>query len=188
MLIRHLRLNLGAYFLVIVTLAAGVVVGTMKTPLTIETDIVNQLLNRLAEGQSGLTLVQCLINQMPWWLALGLLGLTVVGVLLVLPLVFFKGYCIGYTVCALARANSDTGMGLALAAVLPHNLIYVPCMMVMAVAAIRLSGALFSPGRDGSIIMKNLLSYLMVMIAAGAVMVGGALIESEITPWFISWW
>jgi len=188
LLARHLRLNLWFYLLVTVTLITGTVVGAMRSPAAVEADLVNQLLSRLTEGQPGVTLMQCLINQLPWWLTLGLLGLTVIGVLLVLPLVFFKGYCVGYTVYTLAKADTDTGLGLALTAVLPHNLIYIPCLLVLAAAAIKFSGVLFSPGRDSGTLIRSLLSYVMIMIMTGAVMAAGALIESEVTPWLLSWW
>lgn len=188
MLSRHLRLNLWAYLLVLITLGAGVVVGAMKSPLTLEVDLAASLLARLTPSKMGLTVAQCVINQIPWWLTLALLGLTVIGILLVIPLVFFKGYCVGYTIFTLARANGDTGMGLALTAVLPHNLFYIPSLLVMAVAAIKLSGVLFNPERRGRVIIRSVFSYLLVVCLAGMVMVVGALVECRITPWLLHWW
>ncbi|MGE5454523.1 MAG: stage II sporulation protein M, partial [Methylocystaceae bacterium] len=123
-----------------------------------------------------------------WWLTMSLLGLTVIGVLLVLPLIFFKGYCVGYTVYTLSRAHNDTSMGLALTAVLPHNLIYIPCLVVMAAAALRFSVALFSPERNGNTIIKSLLAYVIIMLLAGGGIWLGALVECRVTPWLLHWW
>lgn len=188
MLSRHLRLNLWPYLLVIITLGAGVVVGAMKSPTTLEADLAASLMGRLTESKIGLSLAQCLINQLPWWLTLGLLGLTVVGILLVIPLVFFKGYCLGYTIFTLAQLNGKSSMGLALTAVLPHNLFYVPGLLVMAVAAIKLSGILFNPDRRGGVIIKSVFAYLLVIGLAGMGMAVGALVECWVTPWLLHWW
>lgn len=188
MLTRHLRYNWGSYLVVLLALAAGVVVGAMKSPLTVEADLAGKLLSHLTVSTSGLSWAECLINQVPWWLLLGILGLTVVGVLLVIPLIFFKGYCVGFTLYTLARADSDTGMGFALAAVIPHNLIYIPCLLIMAVAAIKFTGILFSPERNGSVLIRNLFSYLLIMVLAGGGIALGALVESRVTPWFLHWW
>jgi len=188
LLARHLRLNWGSYLLVFLALGAGVLVGAMKSPLTVEADLAGNLLAHLTANKAGLTWAECLINQVPWWLLLGLLGLTVVGVLLVIPLIFFKGYCVGYTIYTLARADSDVGMGFALTAVLPHNLIYIPCLLIMAVAAIKFTGVLFSPERNGSVLIKSLFFYLLVMVLAGGGIALGAVVESLVTPWFLHWW
>lgn len=187
MLVRHLRHNITAYFLVFIALGAGVWWGTMNSPLAVDAEMAKTLLG-LLDSKPGLTLMGCLINQLPWWLILALLGLTVVGVLLVLPVIFFKGYCVGYTVYTLARLDSDVGMGFALTAVLGHNLFYIPCLLVIAVEAIALSRVLFRPVRDGGSIITTLFKYLIVVLLAGAVMILGAVVECWVTPWLLHWW
>lgn len=188
LLARHLRFNFWFYLLVLLTLGLGVMAGAMQSPLTMEADDASKLISQLTDSGSSLTLVGCLINQLPWWLSLSFLGLTVIGALLILPVIFFKGYCIGYTIYTLARANGEAGIWFALTAVLPHNLVYIPCLLVMSVAAIRFTGVLFGVRDNKSGLLTSLFTYLVTVLLAGGGLVLGGVLECWVTPWLLHWW
>lgn len=70
---------------------------------------------------------------------LWILGLSVIGIPVLLVYLFFKGLVIGFTIGFLINQLSWKGVGFALAAVLPINLIVIPVLLVLAVAGIRFS-------------------------------------------------
>jgi stage II sporulation protein M len=70
---------------------------------------------------------------------LWILGLSVIGIPVLLVYLFFKGLVIGFTIGFLINQLSWKGVGFALAAVLPINLIVVPVLLVLAVAGIHFS-------------------------------------------------
>ena len=75
------------------------------------------------------------------WLGLiWLLGISVIGLPGVLALDFMKGVLMGFAARLLAMEMDGGGMLLALAALVPHNALAVPALMVASVSAIRFAG------------------------------------------------
>lgn len=118
------------------------------------------------------------------WVLIFLLGLTVIGIPLVLILVFMRGFTLGFAISFLARQKSGSGLLLAVTAIAPHNLILLPALFISGVAAISFTLLLIQRFfNTRTPILPGFFAYAGVMLAAGILFSGAALIEVYITPW-----
>jgi stage II sporulation protein M len=112
------------------------------------------------------------------------LGLTFAGIPFILVLVLIRGFILGFAVACLTRTMSWPGLFLAAVAILPHNLIYLPALVIGVVAAV--SFASFTIRRHTSYRVKlwnYLLGYTVIMLTVMAITLGAGLIEVFFSPW-----
>lgn len=115
--------------------------------------------------------------------AVYVLGLTVIGLPVTLAILFVRGFVIGFAVGFLSGDMSLGGVLLTLAAVIPHNLIYVPAMCVGTAFSIMFSALLLKRNFDTSVrIWPGFLKYTAVMSAVTLAVLGAGLVEGYITP------
>lgn len=115
-----------------------------------------------------------------------LLGLTIIGAPGVLILIFAKGFLVGFTVSFLAQEYLLRGVLLAVAAVIPHNLVALPAVIVLAINSLSFAwNAVRGPGQGIVPVYKRFPIYTLAAASAGAVLVVAALVEAYITPVFI---
>lgn len=106
------------------------------------------------------------------------LGLTVIGIPVILLIVAFKGFIMGFTVGFLILQKDFTGMLIAIFAVLPQNFFYVPSLMICSVAAITFSLCLLRGtvgGRKLSISHMFINYILLLLIFCFFTIIGGLL-------------
>jgi len=119
-----------------------------------------------------------------WVGLIWLLGITVVGVPGVLALDFLKGFLMGFTAGLLAREMDGGGLLFALAALVPHNALAVPALMVASVSAIRFAGWVAGERllRRRGRLLPPLKSHAIASLAMLFPLCGAALTESCLTP------
>lgn len=122
-----------------------------------------------------------------------LLGLSVIGAPLVLVLLFSKGFALGFSVGFLVESFSGKGFLLALASVVPHNLLMVPAILVAAVASLSVSGNLASRRFHSQAVAERrgtaaeeVVAFTALSAAAAVVLAVGALVQGYVTPFLIS--
>lgn len=133
-------------------------------------------------------------DELRTWLLLWVLGLSCIGFPVILALVFAKGLSVGFTAGFFVDQWLWKGLLLAGVSVLPHNLLFVPAIVLAAAVGIRFSlillGVLFR--REAGKIRHEWARYNGVMAVVGAVFVLGALTERFVTiplmDWSISAW
>lgn len=115
------------------------------------------------------------------------LGLTVIGAPLILGVVFLRGFVLGFTVGFLIQETSLNGLVLAATAVLPHNLLAVPAIMIGAGGALAFASNAFKTmcGLSQRRIYGQLLSTGFIFICSSLLLTGASLIETYLTPIFI---
>lgn len=87
-------------------------------------------------------------------LALGMwfIGSTVVGLPIVLGIVLYRGFCIGYTVSsAIAILGAQKGIIFALSSILLQNIIIIPVILVLSVSGIKLYKSIMKDKRRENI-------------------------------------
>jgi len=119
------------------------------------------------------------------WLGLiWLLGISVIGLPGVLALDFMKGVLMGFAARLLAMEMDGGGMLLALAALVPHNALAVPALMVASVSAIRFAGWVAGERllRRRGRLSPPLKSHGIATLAMLLPLCGAALTESYLSP------
>lgn len=113
-----------------------------------------------------------------------ILGLSIIGLPLIVVLVFIKGFGVGFTVGFLVEQYARKGIAFALLAVLPQNILFVPALVIAAVAGTSFSLTLirsrFSPGRIP--LYQKLLSYSALILLLSLIMVASSFVEGFVSP------
>ena len=116
------------------------------------------------------------------WLA----GTTIIGMPVVLGIILFKGFCLGYTISSVSLAIG-TGksllfcfMGLAL-----QNMLFIPAVLTMGVSSIKLYKAIINDRRKENIkieiVRHSIISSLMMIVLATS-----SVLECEISVVLLS--
>lgn len=116
------------------------------------------------------------------WLA----GTTIIGMPVVLGIILFRGFCLGYTISSVSLAIG-TGksllfcfMGLAL-----QNILFIPAVLTMGVSSIKLYKAIINDRRKENIkieiVRHSIISSLMMIVLATS-----SVLECEISVVFLS--
>jgi stage II sporulation protein M len=115
---------------------------------------------------------------------LWLLGLTVVGAPLVILLVGARGFILGFTVGFLVQEKAGQGLLLALVAVLPQNLFYVPGLIVAGALALYFTMSLFRSSQETPVLTSMLL-YTLMFMALALFVLAGTWVEAYLVPGII---
>jgi stage II sporulation protein M len=115
---------------------------------------------------------------------LWVLGLSIIGLPMILLLLFLKGVVVGFTVGFLVNQLQWHGVTLALAGVLPQNLLVVPALFIVGVSGISFSLRLIKTRllskRD--VILPHFVGYTVLVVAMLAVLTVAALFETFVSP------
>lgn len=113
-----------------------------------------------------------------------LLGLSVLGAPFILGLVFLRGFVLGFTVAFMVQEMVFKGIALAMASVIPHNLLMVPAIILAGGASFSFSWRALQTllgRRDINMYRQFLDTALLIALACG-LMGLAALIEAYVTP------
>lgn len=191
----HILENFWLYLLISLIFVGGIIVGAMSVGA----------LSPLQEGELSGYISQGLLNISNWEInstdmlkyavvnnlkiigLIWLLGLTVIGIPLVLGIIFFRGFILGFTVGFLIQERAVQGVLLSFLSILPHNIFNIPSLVVSGAASISFSlwlvkGRLShrAPG-----MLQQLIAYTMWIGLMAALVLAGALVEAYISPLFV---
>ncbi len=188
---RHLAQNLWVYTIILFMFIVGVSLGA----LTVNTlddatredakTYIEGFLNIAANNEiSQSSILRQSIKFNLYFSVLVLFsGLFYLGVVLVPVLAAFRGYCIGFTVAFLTQSMGSNGFYLALASVLPQNLIYVPVIIILCACALNQAFSIFRNKyfRKYSGIPGQISAYIISIAILFVLFVAGSIVESYIT-------
>lgn len=144
----HIKENIKAYVIVSIILLVGIALGVIfvnnmndfqvQNIQSYLIDFVNSI-NNGAKINSGELLRKSLINSFLLVIFMWFVGSTVIGIPVVIGMVMFRGFCIGYTISAsiLTWGNAH-GILFFTTSMLLQNLIFIPCIIALAVSGIKL--------------------------------------------------
>lgn len=194
---KHFKKNFLIYFLVFISLIIGVVFGTVVVG-RLEPAQSEDVLGYLEEFFKGYDLKKLDTKEvvarervMGNLQVLGitwLLGFSIIGTPLIIMILFVRGFIIGFTVGFLIKELVAKGIFIAILSVLPHNLLFLPALGLLAIGAFSFAYTFVKSkkSRYRRVIYHNILGYTglgVVMLILG---VGAGLIEAYITPVFMS--
>jgi len=113
-----------------------------------------------------------------------ILGLTFFGAPIILILDLLKGFTLGYTFSFMVTTFEGRGLGLALVSIIPQNIIYIPCFIVLSVISLSMSTEKFKEkyfkyGKIKDAFFGGVLNKLIIIITLLAI---GIFIETYISP------
>ncbi len=176
-IINHIKDNIKAYLFVSCILLIGITLGVifinnLQDSQSQEVqNYINEFITTLKNGSnidSGKLFQNSIGNNLLLVLIMWFAGSTVIGIPLVLGIVLFRGFCLGYTVAALI-AILGTGKGILffVTSMLLQNIILIPCILALAVSGIKLYRSILKDKRKENIkveIIRHTLFSLMILI------------------------
>lgn len=132
--------------------------------------------------------VQCIvdniikINGLVW-----VLGLTIIGAPLILGIIFMRGFVLGFTVGFIISEMSFNGIIVAIASVLPHNLLILPALIITSITSLSFAAAAVKTltGSSKGNILNQFIGSTLIILVSCALLAAAALVEMYITPIFI---
>lgn len=176
----HVTENLKAYIIVSIILLIGITLGVMFVNNMSEAqtqDIQTYLQSftgSLKEGKAvntGELLRKSLGNNLLLVFLMWFVGSTVIGIPIVLGIVAFRGFCLGYTISTAIKIwGTGKGMLFFATTMLLQNLIAIPCIIALAVSGIKLYKSIIKDKRRENIkieiIRHTIFSLVMLAILA----------------------
>lgn len=188
------------FVFVTVLFLAGAVFGVMIVhALTLEQqqDLAGEISRyiQLLDGGDVLDLEQSdyfwsrLLFHLKWLVLVYMLGITVIGIPGVLALNFLKGVVVGFTIGTFVLQYAWQGLFFSLVAVMPHNIILIPAMIVVSAAAISFATFLVKNRllRQEEALLPQLGSYSSTAVLMLLLFAGAALFEAYMAPSLIQW-
>lgn len=181
------------YLIVIIVFSVGILLGSLGAN-TLQDDQAQELhqylqsfLSQAAELdiEKGQAARGALYDNIIVVVVMYILGLTIICLPLVLTYIFFRGFILGFSIGFLILDNELHGFLVILLSMLPHNIFYIPAMIIGGTASLSFSILLIKRFFNSrTIIWPAFLSYSLVMTGVLAAFVLAALTEAYITPGF----
>ena len=189
-ILNHIKNNLKEYVSVIIVFLIGIVLGVIvlnnsndlqKQELsTYVNDFVTQLNSDVSIDKIQL-LKNVLLNNLIIVIGLWFIGSTVIGIPIVYAIVAYKGFCLSYSISTiLAVLGGSKGICFVLASILPQNIIYIPCILALAVSGIKLYKSIMKDRRIDNIkleIFRHIFFSLFICI----LFIIGSIIETYVS-------
>ncbi len=161
LIIDHIKYNFKAYIIVSLIFLIGIVLGVffinnmtssqMEELKTYITTFIDSLKNGATINNLEL-LKKSIGSNLLFTFLMWFIGSTVIGIPIVLGIVAFRGFCLGYTISS-SIAILGTGKGILFFAtsILLQNIIFIPCMISLSVSGIRLYKSIMKDKRKENI-------------------------------------
>lgn len=182
----HFNNNLKEYMSVIIVLLIGVIIGViaLNNANTEQKEEIQNYINEftinIQEGQNidQLSLLKSIfINNLVLIVSLTFIGSTVIGIPIVYAIVAYKGFCLSYTVASIiAVLGTWKGLLYALFAICLQNIVYIPCILALAVSGIRLYKSIIKDKRKENIKLE-ILRHIVFSSLIGIILLIGTIIE-----------
>lgn len=189
-LLNHILDNLKFYIIVIIILIIGIVAGILfinninSEQITEIQGYINGFVNTLKEGNAidkTALLKKSLGDNLILIVTMWFIGSTVIGIPIILGIVLFRGFCLGYTVSAIiGTMGVPNGILLTLSAVLLQNLIFIPVILCMAVSCIKLYKSIMKDKRRENIKIE-IIRHTIISIVLFLALIVSSLIETYIS-------
>jgi stage II sporulation protein M len=192
----YFRENMGMYILITALFTGGVLAGALALRSLGEEQLLqlNRYFGAFIESfhDSGMLDHGAVFRQalslnfrhllLTWFMGLFLLGFPVIA-----GLVGLRGFSLGFTVGFLVQRNSLRGALFAAGAVLPHNLLLIPTLIVGSVTAFSFSWLRLrcSLEQRPCFLREHIGPYSMVFFLVGLLLGTAVLVEAYISPVFI---
>ena len=190
LILNNIYSNLRYYIIVMIILIIGIACGVIFINNINEeqkaeiskyiSDFISSLKNNYEINKAEL-LKNSLIENFKLTLGMWFIGSTVVGLPIVLGIVLYRGFCIGYTVSsAIAILGAQKGIIFTLSSILLQNIIIIPVLLVLSVSGIKLYKSIMKDKRRENIKLE-IIRHTVVSIIGLIFLVLATIIEVYIS-------
>ncbi|QCX32680.1 stage II sporulation protein M [Caloramator sp. E03] len=184
--------NIGIYFTVILFFTIGIAAGAFtikaldynkKQDLVIYLNNFFQVLNNQNIPNSQI-FYQSLKNNFQTVFFIWLLSITIIGVPVTLFITTFRGFIVGFTIAFLIDGLGWKGLLFMFIAILPQNILYIPCLLIISALSLIFSLQTFR-AKIKSVpvsVKSSILSYTAIIVIFFIIMCIGSVIEAYISP------
>lgn len=190
----YIKNNIVKFFFVILIFSIGVVFGAMaikilpegqKSELAGYLNIFFQDIAAHTEYSLDLFLT-VLGNNLKFIFVIWILGFTIIGIPFILFIVFTRGFIIGFTVGILVNEFVFKGLLFALVAILPHNFLAIPILILISIFSINFSMQIINKKKQiNSKLLANSINYSIVCVILSLGMLISTLLEVYVSPVFM---
>ena len=170
--------NLKSYIIVAIIFIIGIVIGVIFINNANNNQVeeiqsyINNFINALKQDYhiDKIELMKSSIgDNLILIISMWFIGSTVIGIPIVLGIVAFRGFCIGYTVSSIiGTLGTQKGILFLFTTIFLQNLIFVPVILCMAVSCIKLYKSIMKDKRRENIkieiIRRTLMSIMLLLI------------------------
>lgn len=168
--------NIKSYIIITIIFLSGIFMGVLFINKTdTKSDIekyINTYIDETKMIQNGDYLIEIskeiksdIILTVLLWFA----GTTIIGIPIVLGIILFRGFCLGYTISAcIMSLGKIKGIVFILTTTLLQNIIFIPAIIVLGVSSIKLYKSIIKDRRKENIkisILKHSIITMMVLIS-----------------------
>lgn len=160
-ILNNIHNNLKEYIIVTVIFLIGVIAGVIfinninQDQLTEISEYINNFITSLKDNgyvDKGQLLKTSLLENLKLTIGMWFIGSTVIGLPIVLGIVLYRGFCIGYTVSSvIAILGTQKGTVFCLTTILLQSAIIIPVLIALAVSGIRLYKSIMKDKRKENI-------------------------------------
>ena len=194
-IIKNIAENIKEYFIVIIIFLIGITAGVIFINNVNEGQAqeIEGYINNFLEAvrgdyninASGL-LKTSLTDYFKLVICMWFIGSTVIGMPIVLGIVLFRGFCIGYTIsAAIAVLGTQKGIIFFLSTILLQNIIFIPVLLMLAVSGINLYKSIMRDKRKENIKLE-IIRHTLCSIMSFVILFLASLIESYISSNFLA--
>ncbi|MCR4430701.1 MAG: stage II sporulation protein M [Tepidanaerobacteraceae bacterium] len=191
----YFKKNLTLYVSITIFFIGGILGGSIAVNMMsdVQTQTVLNFINSFFANAKNIDVDSTAIfylsisNNLKTAAMLCVLGLTIIGLPLILIIIFFRGFILGYTVGFFIRSMGIKGILFSVLSILPQNILIIPSIISIGVAAMVLSltivrSRLWHYSENFS---HLLLGYFLYNFIFCTILVLAGLIEGYISPVFI---
>ena len=190
LILRHIYENFKLYLIVIIIFIIGIVAGVIfinnvnGDQATEIQNYITEFINLLKQDyhiDTGLLLKKSLSDNLILIITMWLLGSTVIGIPIVMGIVLFRGFCIGYSVSAIiATLGVQKGILFFTVTMLLHNLIFIPVIICMTISCMKLYKSIMKDRRRENIKLE-IIRHTLISIMLSLLLVVASLVESYVS-------
>lgn len=189
-LIEFIKNNIKEYIIITLIFLIGIFLGVMfvnnleeeqKTEIT---SYINTYIEafKQTDSNSNITLLQNNIkDNIILTLIIWFIGSTIVGIPIVFGIIFFRGFCLGYTISSITVVFG-VGKGIAFTAIslMMQNIIFIPAIISLGVSALKAYKSIYSDKRKENIkleIIRHTIFSTLILLA----LIVSAIVETGIS-------
>lgn len=190
LILNHIYDNIKIYLFVIIIFIIGIILGVVFTNNITEEqyieikDYITNFINSLKQNYNINTvnlLKKTLTNNIILSITMWLIGSTVIGIPIVLGIVIFRGFCIGYTLSAIIVVlGVQKGLLFIITTMLLQNIIFIPVIICMTISCIKLYKSIMKDKRKENIKIE-IVKHTLVSFILSIFLILEALIETYIS-------